>query len=243
MLDVTFDFRRDSAGRDPDNFSPTLRQYHKALWSKSLPGGLPFELDDATPGTYLHHRSALGEFVLGSDSVVPTFSESGRLWLNFRALSDDEQLAFETLTYTIGGMMLFPANRIGRQMTINGARGCHPRIRDRFDLTIECIRRQYRNDRHPLSAVLARYADFFALFENFHGFVDFFLLQDLVSEDYSSVRFFLPLQDFAMPAIPSSMDAYRTYWPHAVDFVESRNRRIRALDVVSPIAARGQFEA
>jgi len=243
MLDVTFDFRRESAGRDPDTFSPTLRQYHKALWSKPLPGGLAFELDDATPGTYLHHRSARGEFFLGSDSVVPTFSENGRLWLNFRALSDDEQLAFETLTYTIGGMMLFPVNRIGRQMTINGARGCHPRIRDRFDLTLECVRRQYRNEGHPLSAVLGRYADFFGLFDNFRGFVDFFLLQDLVSEDYSSVRIFLPFQDFAMPATPSSMESYRTYWRHAVDFVECRNRRIRALDVALPIAARGRFEA
>ena len=36
---------------------------------------------------------------------------------------------------------LFPGNQIGRKMTINAARGCHPRINDRFDLTVECIRR------------------------------------------------------------------------------------------------------
>jgi hypothetical protein len=60
--------------------------------------------------------------------------------------------------YTIGGMMLFPGNRIGRQMTINGARGFHPRIKDRFDLTVECIRRHYLNVDSPLSATLARYA-------------------------------------------------------------------------------------
>lgn len=240
MLDVTFDFRRDSAGRDPDTFSPSLRRYHKALWSRPLPGGLPFELVDATPGgPYLAHRSAKGEFLLGSDSVVPTFSEGGRLWLKFRALTDEEQVAFETLTYTIGGMMLFPANKVGRHTTINGARGLHPRIRDRFDLTVECIRRQYRKEPHPLSAALGRYEDFFALFEDFRGFVDFFLLQDLVSEDYSHVSFFLPLQDFAMPATPSSAEAYRTYWRHAVDFVEARNRRLSALQVDLPIAGRG----
>lgn len=36
--------------------------------------------------------------------------------------------------------MVFPGNRIDKKMTINQARGCHPRIRDRFDLTVEFIR-------------------------------------------------------------------------------------------------------
>jgi hypothetical protein len=34
-----------------------------------------------------------------------------------------------------------------------------------------------------------RYRDFFALFESFRGYVDFFLLQDLVTDDYSGVTF------------------------------------------------------
>jgi hypothetical protein len=198
------------------------------LWSKPLPSGAPFELDDMTPGVYLHHHSFLGEFFLGSDSVIPTYSEDGRLWLRFQALTQEEQRAFETLTYTIGGMMVFPANRIERRMTINGARGCHPRIKDRFDLTVECIRRHYCNQPHPLCAVFARYAEFFALFGNFRGFVEHFLLQDLVDAG-QSVRFFLPFQDFAGPAVPSDAAGYRTYWRHAVDFVRSRNQRIRAL--------------
>ena len=36
---------------------------------------------------------------------------------------------------------MFPANRIGGKVTINGAKGFHPRIKDRSDLTLECIRR------------------------------------------------------------------------------------------------------
>ena len=84
--------------------------------------------------------------------------------------------------YTIGGMMLFPGNRVGGKMTINGARGFHPRIKDRFDLTVECIRRHYRDEPSPLSDTLARYADFFGLFGDFQGYVEYFLLQDLVSE-------------------------------------------------------------
>ena len=36
------------SGKDPDVCSPTLRQYHKLLWSKALPGGRPFDLDDTS---------------------------------------------------------------------------------------------------------------------------------------------------------------------------------------------------
>lgn len=70
MIDTAFDFRSDARGRDPDTHSPTLRDYHRLLWSKSLPGGAAFNLSDASPGAYLHHRSDLGEFFLSSDSVI-----------------------------------------------------------------------------------------------------------------------------------------------------------------------------
>lgn len=73
-MDITFDVRTDAGGKDPDTHSPTLRRYHKRLWSKPLPGGRSFLLDDTTPGAYLHHRSDLGEFFLSSDSVTPTFT-------------------------------------------------------------------------------------------------------------------------------------------------------------------------
>lgn len=39
MIDITFDFRSDARGRDPDAYSPTLNAYHKILWSKELPNG------------------------------------------------------------------------------------------------------------------------------------------------------------------------------------------------------------
>ena len=51
--------------------------------------------------------------------------------------------------------MVFPANRIEKKNTINGARGVHPRIADRFDLTAECIRRHYLGIESPLAVVLA----------------------------------------------------------------------------------------
>ena len=73
-IDVTFDFRSDTPpGKDPDTRSKTLRRYHKFLWSKPLPNGKFFELDDTKPRSYLHHQSAVGEFWLNSDAVIPTF--------------------------------------------------------------------------------------------------------------------------------------------------------------------------
>jgi hypothetical protein len=58
---------------------------------------------------------------------------------------------------------------------------------------------------------LVRYRDFFALFENFSGYVDFFPVQDLVSEDCSAVTVFPPFDDFKTPSVPNDVDTYREY--------------------------------
>jgi hypothetical protein len=226
-VDITFDFRSDTpANKDPDAFSPTLRRYHKILWSKSLPGGKLFELVDTTPGVYLHHQSEVGEFFLASDAVIPTFSHESKISHITSQVRPEVMDAFKSIGYTIGGMMVFPGNRIDRKMTINQQRGLHPRIKDRFDLTVECIRRHYRNEDSSLGATLARYGDFFELFGDFQGYVEFFLLQDLVAEDFSGVRFFTPFEDFNTSPLPKSIEAYMGYRQLAVDFIQARNRRI-----------------
>jgi len=229
QIDVTFDFRSDTPpGRDPDARSPTLRRYHRLLWSKPLPSDVVFDLVDTTPRVYLHHRSDVGEFFLLSDAVIPTFSRALRLAHIINQIPVEEREAFKRIGYTIGGMMVFPGNRIDRKVTINSARGFHPLIKDRFDLTVECIRRHYRDDRSPLSDTLARYADFFGLFGDFSGYVAHFLLQDLVNEDCSAVRFFTPFEEFNTSPLPGDMEAYRAYRQLAVAFIEARNRRILA---------------
>lgn len=225
-IDITFDFRSDTpAGKDPDALSPTLRRYHKCLWSKPLPNGLMFDLVDTTPRYYLHHRSQLGEFRLASDTVIPSFRKEARI-AHILERIPEELATLNNIGYTIGGMMLFPGNRVGGQTTINGARGFHPRIKDRFDLTVECIRRHYHCEDSPLSAALARYSDYFRLFGDFRGYVEFFLLQDLVADDFSSVKFFCRFEDFRSSPVPDSMDTYLHYRKLAVGFIEARNQRI-----------------
>jgi hypothetical protein len=229
-IDTAFDFRTDAGGKDPDVHSPTLRRYHRLLWSKQLPSGASFDLSDTTRGEYLHHSSELGEFLLTSDAVMPTFVTWSRLKPILEQFSEQENEAFRTKTYTIGAMMVFPGNQIDRKLTINGARGFTAAIADRFDLTLECIRRHYVDQASPLAPTLSRYADFFALFGDFRGYVNFFMLEDLVTND-CSVKFFLPFDDFRPPSAPKDVVTYEEYRRHSIEFIEARNQRIEELNL------------
>ncbi|RLA39701.1 MAG: hypothetical protein DRR42_26800 [Gammaproteobacteria bacterium] len=223
-IDITYDFRQDTPeGKDPDSYSKVLRQYHKQLWSKALPSGEPFQLSDTIAGHYLHHKSVVGEFSLSSDAVIPTFRWNKQIQA---IITKSELEAFNAQGYTIGGMMIFPRNQIDGKWTINQARGCTQSIGDRFDLTLECIRRHYINGKSPLTNVLARYTTFFNLFADFRGYVEFFLLQDLVSDDYSTVHISQPYDNFSGSPIPINITEYRAYKNNALTFISARNQRI-----------------
>ena len=226
-IDITFDFRTDTpSGKDPDALSPTLRYYHKLLWSKPLPNGVYFGLDDTKYNVYLHHKSDLGEFFLSSDSAIHTFSRWKNMAHIINQINEDEIAEFRKLAYTMGSMIIFPSNRVDGKSTINGARGLNHLIKDRIDLTLECIRRYYNNEISPLSEVLNRYGDFFGLFGNFQGYIEFFLMQDLVTEDYLSIKFLMPFEDFKTAAVPQTIDSYRAYKELTIKFVNDRNQRI-----------------
>ncbi len=228
MIDTTFDFRADAGGKDPDSHSPTLRRYHQILWSKPLPSGELFDLADSTRGVYLHHRSKLGEFFLSSDSVMQTFIRWPALYPITQQLPPAELQAFFDLGYTIGGMRVFPGNQIDRKWTVNQARGFLRSISDRFDLTVECIRRHYAGETSPMSETLGRYRYFFGLFGDFQGYVDFFLLGDLVDADLG-IRFFMPFDDFRTSAVPKDVDTYQEFRQRSMEFIEARNKRIAML--------------
>jgi hypothetical protein len=226
-IDISFDFRSDTpSGKDPDSFSPTLRKYHKILWSKKLPNGKQFTLSDTKEGVYLHHHSELGEFFLSSDTATHTFSRWASMAHIISQVPAEEIERFRYLAYTIGSMMIFPSNRVDGKSTINGARGFHPLIKDRIDLTLECVRLHYLGQSSPLENVLNRYADFFGLFDTFKGYVEFFLLQDLVSEDYSEIKFLTAFNDFKTPAVPQNLEDYIAYKNKTIEYIKFRNQRI-----------------
>ena len=227
MIDFSINFYNEvSKGQDPDFYSPTLRKYHQQLWSKPLPNGEMFTLKDVYPKGYLLHESHLGYFPMGSDSISHSYTRVKIMEHVIKEIPNEDIESFFNTCCSIGGYLIFPRNRIDNKMTINGARGCNRKIKDRFDLTLECIRRLYANEKSPLSDVLERYHDFFKLFRDFRGYADFFLLQDLVSEDYSRIKFYIPFQSFDDNALPDDVDRYITYKSNMTSFVNSRNNRM-----------------
>ena len=226
-IDIAFDFRLDSFGKDPDSHSATLKSYHKKLWSKPLPNGEVFNLQDDLTGTYLYFETPRNLIHLSSDSITHSYKDVVKMLDLLKQIDPMEIEDFKNLGYTIGGFILFPSKRIDGKMNINGARGFNSKIADRFDLTLECIRRHYSKGISPLSDVLDRYKDFFQLFINFEGYVDFFFLNDLVNSDYSKIKFFVPVTDaFANPPLPQRVDEYLQYKSAAMDFLTKRNARM-----------------
>jgi hypothetical protein len=67
-IDIHFDVRADSNGKDPDSASKTLKAYHQLLWSKPLPNGQVMQLEI--------DKGCLrwGDMWFGCDSITASFS-------------------------------------------------------------------------------------------------------------------------------------------------------------------------
>ena len=227
-IDTTFNFYSDSGGKDPDSHSPTLKKYHKLLWSKALPNGEIFTLTDTESNSYLTYISAQEKISLSSDSISNSYRDKKALSSIVQDLSKEVE-EFRNLGSTIGGYILFPNKKIDGKMTINGARGFNQKIADRFDLTLECIRLHYLGMSNPLQDVLSQNTAFFKLFESFAGYVDFFLLQDLVDVNHESINFFTPIKKmFESSPLPANKEEYLQYMKSSTSFTAKRNERIKA---------------
>jgi hypothetical protein len=248
MIPVDFDYLKDTdPGKDPDSFSKALNQHHQVMWSKPLPSGKVFNLEKeigAGGKLLLVHRSEIGEFCLSSDALVhPLFFSRNRDKVNFdetvsyrnrfpwpeiQARIPEVVREFWAMDLGIACYTIFPAKQVNRKNTINQKRGFSGKICDRFDLTLECIRRFYenRNQDHPLAGELSRYASFFDLFGSFEGYVRFFHFQGLLNESGGGINFWLPFDDFQRSPLPQSVEEYITYKEAVCSFVLDRRRRI-----------------
>jgi hypothetical protein len=122
--------------------------------------------------------------------------------------------------------MIRPVRKKDRT-TMNRARGLRLSIGDRMDLTLECIRRHCAGEPgSPLADVIDAYADFFAPFDGFEEFVDFFPLQDHVTGDYVRVQFYLLQENVQRPCTPTTAEEYLTYREEVLEFIEKRNCRM-----------------
>lgn len=160
---------------------------------------------------------------LSSDRMCPHFD--GKYSNKFEGwLSDSEREELKHKVRTIGGHIIFPAHK-KNGFTINQARGISKIICDRFDLTLECIRRFYQNEESPLFKTLINYKEFFDIFVDFKGYVDFFYLQDFIDQN-ERIEFSLPFDNFNRPPLPQTISEYKKYNENTIDLVDKRNKRI-----------------
>ena len=242
MINIYFDFTTDSegywdgfwergdglgvGGSDPDVASLTLQSYHKTLWSKELPCG---EYMDLKAGRDPYWYLTWKDFRFASDSIIVEFR-----YQKYRHIIDqvkervtDYKSYFEDLlrkSYTIGGMIIFPKH----QGSMNQNRGTNKYISDRWDLTLECIRRYYSGEDSPLYKTIHRDKEFFDLFIDFKGYVDFFFLQDCVADNYSKVDIWCGDAFFEKSGLPATVEEYFTFIEKEMAFLEKRNQRIMA---------------
>ena len=79
---------------------------------------------------------------------------------------------------------------------------------------------------YGLQSMVLTLTAFFALFKDFRGYAEFFMLQDLLTHDYSAVRFFMSFDDFNAPSVPRDRDTYKEYRRLSIEFIKARNCRI-----------------
>lgn len=224
MIDITFDFRSDTpTGEDPDKYSQTLKAYHQLLWSKALPNGEVMELEKGSGLYYLTWK----DFDFGSDSIIVElrYQRNKRIIDEVGRIVGDIEAYYEELvrrSYSIGGMIIFPKHI----NSMNQARGRNPLISDRWDLTLECIRRYYNGESSPLSKIIENDKEFYDLFVNFKGYVDFFFLQDCVSKDYS-VDIWCGDASFKRSGLPETVEDYFEFIRKEHEFLDKRNMRIQ----------------
>ena len=238
-IDPTFDFTSDTphfwdnywsgdsilghAFADPDSESKTMQLYHQLLYSRVLPNGERMDLTAGGKAEYLSWR----DMCFSSDSIIVSFryKKYRNMLVQFIDSVEEWQTFIEKYvkaSYTLGGEIIFPKRRGG----INQSRGCNPKICDRWDLTLECIRKYYSNEESPLTSVLTEDKAFFDLFVDFKGYVDYFFLQDCVTDDCKSVDFWLESDNFKDYPFPKSKEEYYLWIKRELEFVKKRNTRI-----------------
>lgn len=152
---------------DPDSRSATLRAYHQILWSRELPNGQRMVLEKGTMSDYLKWNGMR----FASDSIFTQHRYKKCLpilQLLEKQIPDYKKFVSDTLrlSYTIGGMIIFPKMK----GSMNQDRGTNPMITDRWDMTLECVKRYYENPQdceycyNPLWTTIKRNEEFFSLF-------------------------------------------------------------------------------
>lgn len=241
-ININFNYTEDSGGKDPDIYSSQLREDLLCLYRKELPNGALFDLQKGKDITddYLVWNG----WRFSSDSISNTYTRQKNYQWMIQKLEKTtfyEELInkYKTVDYTIGCHIIYPKNNNKnnpKSYSINQARGINPKIYDRMDLTLECIRRFYNNENSPLYNKLVENSYFFDLFRDkngkngFEGYVNFFYLNDLlVNNDYTKIDYFLPFDNFERFPKPQNANEWKVFCEKQIAFINARNIRISNL--------------
>lgn len=189
--------------RDPDRYSKKLYEAIRTIWNgKRLPNGEVFSLGEPYChefpfGTCWQIDDEEGNFY-GSDFIGPSFT-GAYVKLQKNVDSKEEQKINEQLGQLlydcrrIGGHIIWP--RLGQE-GINLARAV---TNDRMDVTLLELRDFYaKPDGAPLYNAKLRAAfranrKYLMMFEDFDGFIDFFMLRDSFVGKNGAVKIFGPI--------------------------------------------------
>ena len=218
-------YNKGRSSVDPDIYSPTLRLYQQTLYSRRTPSGIELKLEQGRNIAYDY--LVWNGIRFGSDNIINMCERYKLSWDREAEIEnyDDKIRDYIVRSYTIGAEIIFPKHK----KSVNTERGWNHSIKDRFDLTLECIKRFYEGKDSPLYPVLKTDEDFFKLFVNFKGYVDFFFLNDLVSGDYQRVNLFLGTYEdlFIRSPLPQDKQEWEQLRDRQMKFLERRNVRIR----------------
>lgn len=164
----------------------------------------------------------------GSDSITASFRYKNYLYMfeQIKKAVPDYRKYYEdylAVSDTIAGYVIFPKH----QNSMNQCRGTRSSVCDRWDITLDCIRRFYLGEKSQLSDVLETDREFYELFIDFKGYVDFFFLNDAVSADYSSVDQWAHFPAAGESALPQTCEEYLQYIEKELQFIRKRRERIR----------------
>ncbi len=224
MLKLNVNKSYNLQNKDPDKYNDELGMAHTLLWtSRSKLGVLKL-------CRYNKMATTINgiEFILTPDTITNSF-RNNKIVCGFDEDAQNLIDKYEKIGYTIGSSIVFPIMIDGKSIgwTMNRARGLNSKIHDRFDYTLECIKRYYdKNINNPLIRAIEKSANFFEIFGSFKEYVDFFFLNDLVDENYNVISFTDTI-DFNC-AIPITKGSYIKYLSNTMEFVKKRNKRINS---------------
>ena len=136
-------------------------------------------------------------------------------------------------TNTIGGFILFPRH----DCSINQRRGRRP-IDDRFDLTLECIRRMYENcfptGSNPLFDISKEDKEYFEMFGSFENYTKFFCLDKSWVKEGKVLNLLNnePLEEWdfnQQEPLPQNSEEWWTFYRNIMNRLDARNQQIKEI--------------